>query len=168
MRVTIIDDTHIMLVASSSEAVQYANHIGIKIDDRLTFVCSSEPSSDALFIERPVGGSIFNISIDISPRFDTKDLLIVYLEMDDVTYPFVIPCYDNEELLQIVARKSGIIDPPIECRCNDDISMIHPIILYYGFKLALATFDIRTAIKYWDKLLGPFTNPAYNCKCHGK
>lgn len=168
MRVTIIDDDHIMLVASEKEEAQYANHIGVKIDDRITFVCSSEPSSSALFIERPIGGSIFNVSLNISPRFDTKDLLIVFLEMDDVTYPFVIPCYDNEKLMQTVADKTGIMDAILECKCNDDITMVYPIILYYGFKLSLATFDIKTAIKYWDRLLGPSDNPAFKCGCHGK
>lgn len=168
MKVTIIDDSHIMLVASEREAVEYANHISVKIDNKNTFVCSSEPSSIALMIERPVGGSLFNVSLNIGPRFSTKELLIVYLEMEDTTYPFVIPCYDNEMLMNTVAKKAGVLDAMIDCKCDEDISKVYPIILYYGFKLSLATFDIRTAIRYWDRIFGPSDNPAFKCGCHGK
>lgn len=168
MKVTIIDDSHIMLVASEREAAEYANHISVRIDNKNTFVCSSEPSNIALIIERPIGGSLFNVSLNIGPRFSTKELLIVYLEMEDTTYPFVIPCYDNEMLMNFVAQKTGILDAMIDCKCDEDISMVYPIIIYYGFKLALATFDIRTAIKYWERLFGSSTNITTKCGCHGK
>lgn len=167
MKVTIIDDSHIMLVASEREAAEYANHSRILIDNKNTFVCNSEPSSIALVIERPVGGSLFNVSLDIGPRFSTKELLIVYLEMDDLTYPFVIPCYDNEMLMNFIAQKSGVMDAIMDCKCDEDISMVYPIIIYYGFKLALATFDIRTAIRYWERLFGSSTSIIAKCGCHG-
>jgi hypothetical protein len=169
MKVTIIDDNHIMLVASEREVVQYANHSRVLIDNKNSFVCNSEPSSTAFVIERPVGGSLFNVSLDISySRFTTKELLIIYVELDDLTYPFVIPCYDNEMLMNFVAKKAGILDAMIDCKCDEDISMVYPIIIYYGFKLALATFDIRTAIKYWERLFGSSTNITTKCGCHGK
>lgn len=168
MKVTIIDDNHIMLVASEREEEEYANHISVRIDNKNSFVCNSEPSTTAFTIERPEGGTLFNVSLDISySRFTTKELLIVYLEMDDNTYPVVIPCYDNEMLMNYVAQKVGILDDVLECKCNDDISMVYPIIIYYGFKLALATFDIRTAINYWERLFGSSTNVISKCGCHG-
>lgn len=168
MRVSIIDDNHIMLVASEREAAQYTNHSRVLIDDKNSFVCSSEPSSLALSIERPVGGSLLNIELNIGPRFNTKEFLIVYLEMDDLTYPFVFPCYDNEILMDTVAKSAGILDATIDCECTKDINVVYPIIIYYGFKLALATYDIRTAIQYWDRLFGPSDNPAFRkCGCHG-
>lgn len=168
MKVSIIDDTHIMIVASEREEAQYANHSRVLIDDKNTFVCSSEPSASTLVVERPVGGSLLNVELNVCPRFDTKELLIVYLEMDDLTYPFVFPCYDNEMLMNTVAKKAGVLDAMMDCKCDEDISKVYPIILYYGFKLSLAVFDIRTAIRYWDRIFCPSDNPAFKCGCHGK
>lgn len=168
MRVSIIDNTHIMIVASEREEIEYAHHTRVLVDDKYTFVCSSEPSGSALVIERPIGGSLLNVELNIGPRFDTQELLIVYLEMDDVTWPFVFPCYDSDMLLNTVAKKAGVFDAMMDCKCDEDVSKVYPIILYYGFKLALATYDIKTAIRYWDRLFGPSNNPAFKCGCHGK
>lgn len=169
MRVSIIDKNHIMIHASASEMEEYSNYSRILVDDKYTFVCSSEPSSKAYTINRPEEGTLFNVPLDLSySAFSTEDLLIIFVEMDDLTYPFVIPCYDNEKLMQFVADKTGMLDALMGCKCNNDISMVYPIILYYGFKLALATFDIKTAIKYWDWLFGPSDNPALKCGCNGK
>ena len=153
MKVVIIDDNHIMLQASTSEIAQYANYSRILIDNKDSFICSSEPSSTAFAITRPEGGSLFNTSLDISySRFTTNELLFVFVEMDDLTYPFVLPCYKNDDLLNHVAKKSGIMDAKYNCNCNNDISMVYPIILYYGFKLSLAIFDYKAAIRYWNRL----------------
>lgn len=171
MKVTIIDDTHIMLVASEREVIEYANCSRILIDHKDSFVCNSEPSSAALVIERPMTeevNTLFNTSLNIGPRFSTKEFLIVYVKMDDLTYSFVLPCYDNEMVINFVAKKAGVLDAAMDCKCEEDISMVYPIILYYGFKMSLAILDIRNAIRYWDRLFGASNNNvALNCGCHG-
>lgn len=165
MRIQIDDKNHITLVASNAEVAEYSNHTRILVDNKDSFVCNSEPSSSAFIIERPIGGSLFNISLSIeNSPFTTDELLIVYLEMDDLTYPYVIPCYNNQDLMNLIAEKAGILD--VKCACLDNIKKATPIVIYYGFKLALSIFDIQTAIKYWNRLQETTTNTS-NCNCNG-
>ena len=166
MKVNIIDDNHIMLVTSPAESVEYSNHTRILIDNKDTFICNSEPSAGSFKIDRPIGGSLFNISLDITNSpFTTKDLLIIYLEMDDLTYPYVIPCYNNEDLMNKIAQMSGIVECD-SCDFANNLNKICPIILYYAFKLSLSVFDINKAIKYWNRLF-KYKQSTSNCNCNG-
>ena len=125
MKIQIIDTNHIMLVASNAESAEYSNHTRILVDNKDSFVCNSEPSSSAFIIERPIGGSLFNIPLDITNSpFTTDELLIVYLELDDLTYPYVIPCYDNEKLMHHIANKVGIIG--VDCICLKELNKAYP------------------------------------------
>lgn len=165
MKIQIIDTNHIMLVASNAESTEYSNHTRILVDNKDSFVCNSEPSSSAYRIERPIGGSLFNVSINISNSpFTTDELLILYLELDDATYPYVIPCYNNEQLMTLIADKSGVLN--MKCYCLSNIDRVSPIVMYYGFKLALSLLDIQTAITYWTRLMG-FNTKSSNCNCNG-
>ena len=84
MKIQIIDKYHIMLVASNAEIIEYSNHTRILVNSKDSFVCNSEPSSTAFVIERPIGGSLFNVPLDLTySPYTTEELLIVYLEMDD-------------------------------------------------------------------------------------
>lgn len=165
MKIQIIDKYHFMLVASNAECNQYSNHTRILINNKDSFVCNSEPSSSAFVITRPIGGSLFNVSLDITySPYTTEELLIVYLELDDLTYPYVIPCYNNEILMNDIAKKSGILDG--DCKSIKNIDNVQPIVLYYGFKLALSILDIQTAIRYWNRIYD--SNIIYsNCNCNG-
>ena len=165
MRVEIVDNTHIKIVASEAEVREYSNYTRVLIDSQRTFVCNSEPSSAALAINRPSEGSLFNTNLEISPRFTTDDFLIVFLELNDMTYPYVMPCYDNEKLLYKVASKTGVLDT--QCDCSEDFSGAHAILQYYGFKLALSILDIQRAIKFWNRITGTGTKNISSCNCHG-
>lgn len=165
MKIQIIDKYHIMLVASNAECTEYSNHTRILINNKDSFVCNSEPSSSAFVIQRPIGGSLFNVSLDLTySPYTTDELLIVYLELDDLTYPFVMPCYNNGNLLNFIANKVGILED--SCHCLNDINKTYPIVLYYGFKLALSILDIKTAIRYWNRIY-EITNINSNCNCNG-
>lgn len=165
MKIQIIDTNHIMLVASDAECAEYSNHTRILVDNKDSFVCNSEPSSSAFIIERPIGGSLFNISLDLSNSpFTTDDLLIVYLKLDDDTYPYVIPCYDNEKLMHTIANKVGLVDT--KCVCLADLNKAYPIVVYYAFKLSLSIFDIQKAITYWRRIYDIDTQNS-NCNCNG-
>lgn len=165
MKIQIIDSNHIMLVASPAEVTEYNNHTRIFVDNKDSFVCNSEPSAKAFIIQRPENGTLFNVSLDISySPFSTGELLIVYLELADSTYPFVIPCYNNEALMDLVAQKSGVLT--MSCDCLKDVEYVTPIVMYYGFKLALALLDIQTAIRYWNRLIG-INNVMQNRNCNG-
>lgn len=167
MRIEIIDKWHFKLVASHDEEVEYANHTRVMVDDTSTFVCSSEPSSAAHIITRPLGGTLFNTPLDISmSAFTTEGLLIVYVEMDDATYPFVLPCYDNVELMKLVAKQCGIICDRWES-CDFDCSTAITIIFYYGFRLSVAVLDLKTAIKFWNKIHVGCGKPRKKCGCNG-
>lgn len=166
MRVEIIDTLHIKIVASDAEVREYSNYTRVLIDSQRTFVCNSEPSSTAFAINRSAEGSLFNEPLDISyAPFTTDDLLIVFLELDDMTYPYVMPCYNNEKLLYVTAQKAGILDT--RCDCTEDLSGAHAILLYYGFKLALSILDIQRAIKFWSRIIGSTTKNISSCNCHG-
>lgn len=166
MKIQIIDKYHIKLVPSNAESSTYSNHSRILVDNKDSFVFNAEPSANAFAIERPIGGSLFNISLDITDSgFTTDELLIVYLELDDLTYPYVIPCYNNEELMRYIATKVGILDGT--CTCSKNANQAYPIVLYYGFKLALSIFDIQTAIRYWNRLYDTNSVTSSNCNCNG-
>lgn len=166
MKANIIDDNHIIIVASEAECDRYDNHTRILIDSKDTFVCNSEPSSASYKISRPEHGSLFNVSLDISNApFTTEEFLIIYLEMDDLTYPYVIPCFHNEMLLNKVAQASGIVECN-SCDFVNNINNICPILLYYAFKLSLSVLDIRGAIMYWNRLF-KHKQIKSNCNCHG-
>lgn len=166
MKIQIIDNNHIILVASDAERAEYSNHTSILVDNKNTFVCNSEPSSVAFIIERPIGGTLFNVSLDISNSpFTTEDLLIVYLRMDDGTYPYVIPCYNNEALMYLIAQKSGILTIDNDSLKHNEKAI--PIVMYYGFKLALVILDIQTAIRYWNRLHEITSNNTISCNCNG-
>lgn len=166
MKIQIVDTNHIILVASDAEKAEYSNHTRILIDNKDSFVCNSEPSSSAFVIERPLDGDLFNksLSLEASP-FTTAELLIVYLELDDATYPYVIPCYNNQDLMNLIAIKAGVIDN--DCECLKNVSKATPIVMYYGFKLALSILDIQTAIKYWTRIHDLDNNQPSNCNCNG-
>lgn len=165
MKIQIIDKYHIKLVASTAETIEYANHTGVLVNNKDSFVCNSEPSSTAFLIERPIGGSLFNVPLDITySPYTTDEFLIVYLRMDDLTYPYVIPCYNNENLMRDIATKSGILDGDCKQPCN--VNKIQPIVLYYGFKLALSILDIQTAIRYWNRIYDTDIITS-TCNCNG-
>ncbi len=166
MKIQIIDTNHIMLVASNAESAEYSNHTRILVDNKDSFVCNSEPSSSAFIIERPIGGSLFNIPLDITNSpFTTDELLIVYLELDDLTYPYVIPCYNNEKLMHHIANKVGIIS--VDCVCLKELNKAYPIVLYYAFKLSLSILDIKKAITYWNRMFD-YSTQTSNCNCNGR
>lgn len=147
----IIDETHIRLVASAEEQILYDNHSRILIDNITTFVSSSTPSASSFIINRPEQGTLFNIDLDISNSpFTTNELLFAYLELADNTYPFIFPIYNNYNLLNLVAEKAGIFQ--IDKNSDKFIQNALPILAYYGFKLALSISDIKSAIKYWQRL----------------
>lgn len=165
MKIQIIDKYHIMLVASTAETIEYSNHTGVLVNSKDSFVCNSEPSSTAYLIPRPVGGSLFNVSLDLTySPYTTDEFLIVYLRMDDDTYPYVIPCYDNEKLMNTIANKTGILDG--NCGCSNDVNKAYPIVLYYGFKLALSILDIQIAIRYWNRIFDTSITSS-KCNCNG-
>lgn len=165
MKIQIIDKYHIMLVASETETIEYSNHTRVLVNNKDSFVCNSEPSSTAYAIVRPEAGTLLNVPLDITySPYTTDDFLIVYLEMDDGSYSCVLPCYNHEQLLHDVANKVGIIEGV--CGCSKDINKVYPIVLYYGFKLALSILDIQTAIRYWNRLYDINTSTS-NCNCNG-
>lgn len=168
MKIKIIDENHIMIQASSAEETTYSNHTRLLIDNIDSFVCNSEPSTSAFAIVRPLGGSLFNVSLDISNSpFTTNELLIAFLELDDLTYPFVFPVYNNEKLMETIANQSGILDEWDECGCFDDLQKVCPILLYYGFKLSLTIFDFHNAIKYWKRINKSCKTKNIKCRCNG-
>lgn len=163
MKVAILDDNHIKIVASPSEVERYSNHDAIFIDNKDTFTCNSEPGS-GWSISRPEGGSLFNVPLDISTSpFTTKEFLIVYVQLSDLTYPVVMPTYNNNELIELVAINSGVLSQEFD---GVKKGKVQYIVLYYAFKLSCVMLDINKAISFWNKLHNK-TNTNINCKCNG-
>lgn len=167
MKIQIIDRNHLMIVASENETIEYSNHTGLFIDNKQSFVCNSEPSSSAYYIERGKDDddTLFNTVLDITDSdFTTDELLILYLEMDSLIYPVVLPCYDHGKLMYDIATMVGIFTN--DCNYYTDIYRTFPIVLYYGFRLALSILDINAAIKYWDRIHN-FVVEKHKCNCNG-
>ena len=63
-----------------------------------------------------------------------------------------------------IATKVGILDD--NCNCRNQINKTYPIVLYYGFKLALSILDIKTAIRYWNRIYKESITTS-KCNCNG-
>lgn len=165
MRIVILDDNHIKLIASPAEVREYSNHDAIFFDNKDTYTCNSEPSDNAWSILRPVGGSLFNVELNISDSpFTTSEFLIVYIQTSDLNYPIVIPCYNNRTIIEQIAQKSGILQ--FDDKCSKTLNGAKDILNYYAFKLSCSVLDIRSAIKFWDRL-NNISNIASKCNCNG-
>lgn len=166
MKIEIIDENHFKIVASQQEITSIesgAVHIdGLCIDNRMTYVCSSEPSSIAQDnVIRGNSSTLLNSPIDISNMaFNTDEFLVVYVRLSDITY-LVLPCYNNHKLLEYVAETSGIFNQ--ECSCESTLLNNTQIPLYYAFKLSLSILEYKNAMKYWDRL---FKNKCITKKCN--
>ena len=171
-----------IIISATAETGGYINDI--RIDTQRSFVCTSEPSSNAsiITIDTTASGvelngenkiiSITNYEINLASA--TSGALLTLDINNDMMFVYVYGnpdisagvTFDQNSLYQLVFRNLNRNLISQKC-CTIDQSSVDLVLLFEAFQLSWSTADPRKFIYYWNRLHNYSSDSSSNCGCNG-